>query len=118
MTTIIRGSDNFDTARVGALGLTRQNVTAQRALGVTYTNATDREILVYVRVSTGTLAQTVVGVLLDSEEVLHMTLSEFNGTAWTNFPGTLVFRVLPGGTYRVRASQGVALINSWWEERA
>lgn len=116
MASTIRGTDNFDSSRTGAKGVSLKNVTADRALGVTYTNTTDRERLVYVRLSTGTMAFTVAGVLLNAEEIATVTLSESNGASFTNSPQTLVFRVLPGGTYRVRASSGIAIINSWWEE--
>lgn len=96
MTTVIRGSDNFETDDVIGLGQTWQNMSGSRvANGTSYSNTTGRPIQVIVTATSaganGAATVFVSGVLIHSNSW---------GSSVTS-PQTISFIVPPGNTYSV-----------------
>ena len=104
MATVIRGSDNFDTAVTLGLGIgqTWQNVTSSRAISTTYTNSTGRPIYIAIRCTTtaGTILLEVdglnVGRLQDNDPVTNggvMSAIVPNGSSYIVLYGATVSMV-------------------------
>lgn len=117
MTTVLRGSDNFETDDVIGLGQTWQLVTGSRAYSTTYTNSTSRPILVKVHI-----AQTIVNQLTAVEGringvAIHMVQAAGSAAGGQNFMIDLL--VPPGATYAlvVTNNSGGSAIAQWAELR-
>ena len=98
--------NNYRNLFVLGFGQTRQNLTGSRALGVTYTNSTDRPRLVSIIMNVG--AGQSFSFLIDG--VLHLS-SGNAATSATGQPMEVV--VFPGETYQVSGS-GISI--SKWSE--
>jgi len=109
MTSVIRGSDNFETDDLLGIGQTYQNVTASRALNTLYTNTTSRPIFVTVSQTTGNV------ILVPS--VGGVDLAGVPGAANSNVAPTTFFIVPPGLTYQVKTSGAGPVLNQWVELR-
>ena len=84
MTSIIRGSDNFDTGLGLGVGQTWQDLSGSRSTGVTYTNTTGKPIMVSLSMlysAAGANLQTFVdgvfisytsGLSVGNEPQLHL----------------------------------------------
>lgn len=107
MTSVIRGSDDFDSGLGLGVGQTWQDVTGSRASGVTYTNTSGRPIMVAIsQGSAGTQSSGTVTV----GGVLILTGSSVAGQR------TLFSFVVPASsTYEVSLSGGIAV--RWAELR-
>jgi len=109
---VIDSDGNFSTAPVLGLGQTWQNMTASRALGVTYTNTTGRPIEIRVRAdrgtpSTATLSITINGV---ASGTFAIGTNSGGGNACV---GT---SVIPNGTTYMLTSGDASMIE-WFELR-
>lgn len=112
MTTIIRGSDNFDSAALVGKA-SPVNLTGSRAINTDYTNSGAGPRTVFVYGNNGT-----AGIVTE--------FSPNGGATWFIFgacqlpSGTAIaagsFNVPAGGTYRVRSSSGTLSITQWWEQ--
>ena len=98
--------NNYRNLFVLGFGQTRQNLTASRALNVTYTNSTDRPRLVSIIMNVG--AGQSFSFLIDG--VLHLSSGNAATTATGQPMEAIVF---PGETYQVSGS-GVSI--SKWSE--
>ena len=92
MPSVIRGSDSFDSDAYGGLGhnQTRQDVTASRSSGVTYTNSTGKPIEVKLSVGAdvtgGAYSYTVAGITTNSSIYAHLVSVTFivqNGATYS-----------------------------------
>lgn len=112
MTTTIRGSDNFDSAKVAGKS-EPVNVTGSRAANTDYTNSTGGTKIVHVYGNNSTASCFIQ--------------ASFNaGSTWMTVAGSALpsgtaqaagsFQVPDGSTYRVRASTGTLAITEWWEQ--
>lgn len=98
--------NNYRNLFVLGFGQTRQNLTASRSLGVTYTNSTNRPRLVSIIMTVG--AGQSFSFFIDG--VLHLSSGNAATTA-TGQPMDVV--VFPGETYQVTGS-GISI--SKWSE--
>jgi ABC-type Fe3+ transport system substrate-binding protein len=111
MPSVIRGSDNFDTANLLGKDQSWQDLTSSRAIGTTYTNATGRPIQVnFFTVLTATLASPTAAF-----EINGVTVGWYRGSgASANMPCNLSFVIPNGATYRGLTASGVGLVG--WSE--
>lgn len=112
MPSVIRGSDNFDTAVPPpglGIGQTWQNVLSSRSSGVTYQNTTGKPIYVYVRGGSASGGSGIVAnVGVSSPNVQVAAQSAYFGN-----PG--IWFVVPDGHY-YNASSGNGIV-AWAELR-
>ena len=108
MASVIRGSNNFDSAFGN--GQTWTNVAASRAIGTTYTNSTAAPITVCM---TPNASAAMYGyVVINGSNVLYQQFTPSGGggcAAWT-------FIVPAGSTYSITNLSNVSIAN-WWELR-
>lgn len=105
---------------LGGVGQTYQDVTASRALGVTYTNSTGRMIEVSVWIGGGGASgvySSVTGTV-DGINMYFATNSDQNGGAYNNPPMGITMRVKAGSTYKASAAlTGGQSLDKWVELR-
>lgn len=96
----------------GGLGYvqTWQNVLAIRAINTTYTNSTDKPIVVVMR-GRSTSASALI-VTVDSVDIYTGSLASGNVMA------TQAIVIPPGSTYRLSVEAGTGTLLDWWELRA
>lgn len=106
MSSVIRGSDNFDSLVHQGLGVnqTWQNVTASRALGTTYTNSTGKPIM--IRVNKNNVANTGWSMFVNG-----VVVAIVNGYGTGNGASVIVPN---GATY---SADTVNALLSWFELR-
>jgi hypothetical protein len=96
---------------VFAQGQTWQALAGSRALGTTYTNSTNRPIMVYVRCAISATGNVVV-------LTINSAVNNVGGNASANgYGSTTVGIVPPGQTYSVAAITGGGSISEWNELR-
>lgn len=94
-----------------AQGQTWQSLAGSRALGTTYTNSTNRPIMVYIRCAISALGN--VAVLTINGAVINV-----GGNASANGYGSTTTGIVPPGqTYSVAAITGGGSISEWNELR-
>lgn len=92
-------------------GQTWQALAGSRALGTTYTNSTNRPIMVYVRCTISSIGNVVV-------LTINSAVNNVGGNASANgYGSTTVGIVPPGQTYSVAAITGGGSISEWNELR-
>ena len=114
MSSIIRGSDNFDSLIHQGLGVnqTWQDVTGSRVAGTTYTNSTGKPIFVQVYCFMS-VANTTWTITVDGQ-----VRSGLSSTAWSVNSYNTVQAIIPNNsTYSVSASTGTIVLNKWSELR-
>lgn len=109
MASVIRGSDNFDSAKLLGVGQTWQNVTASRAASTDYTNNTGKPIVVHVY-GQASATSTNISLLVDG-----LLISQFNTTSAATDRYTVSAVVPPGSVYRVTVTSFT--ISMWAELR-
>ena len=101
MSSVIRGSDDFDSADLFGSGQTWQDVTASRATATTYTNSTDKPIAVSITTTDFGTGDTML----------------VDGNLAGRFPANaaFIFVIVPAGsTYQLTGTQ---TLNKWLELR-
>lgn len=109
MSSVIRGSDNFDSASLLGVGQTWQDVKASRALSTNYTNDTGKPIQVAVSVY-GTSAAISAHMLVDAVQV------PLGSNNVVNEQVTSAVVIPPGAVYQV-VPTAAAAIHAWAELR-
>jgi len=105
---------------LGGVGQSYQDVTASRALGVTYTNSTGRMIEVSVWIGGGVAAGSASYVTgtVDGIDMYFATNTDQNGDGYNNPPMCITMRVKAGSTYKAYATlTGWQSLNKWVELR-
>lgn len=100
MTTVLRGSDNFDSAKLIGKGQTWQDVLASRAVATDYTNNTGKPIFVSVGIEAAGAdnAPTRAQLLVDGVTVMDFGMS----VSGTNREYGAASAVVPAGSvYRL-----------------
>lgn len=106
----ISGLDCATVNQVLGLGQTWQDVTASRALGVTYTNSTGRAIQIGPQLAAG--AGTIANLLINGVVVNQLGSPQANGQLAGLYP------IIPNGaTYSIAQAAGTLSISKWWEYR-
>lgn len=114
MTSVVRGSDNFDTAHA-----VPQDLTASRAFNTFYTAGT-RARLVMVSGNGGTGSDTYIEARIQTgatQTILQVCrTNEIDSTGnWRAMSNGLTFYVPPGYDYRVVTSGGTPALVRWAE---
>jgi hypothetical protein len=92
-------------------GQTMQNVAASRALGVTYTNSTNRPIMVHVRVTANASVATSLTLTVGAISLSSATID-------TATYGVQVSAMVPAGeTYSAAGAGGAVTLSQWVEVR-
>lgn len=113
MSSTIRGSDDFDSAKLAGSSVPT-NVTASRAIDTDYTNTSGGTRVVYVNGNNGTAG-------------CEIQVSFNSGATWIPVGGSFLpsgvaqgyatILVPKGATYRIRSSSGTLGISAWWEQQ-
>jgi hypothetical protein len=113
--TGVAGSSSIDTVSLPTLNLTLgynqtwQNMTAQRALNVTYTNTTGRPIMIYINMIVGGL-----GIFLYINN-LNFGDTFTSANTWI---GGVAYLIIPDlSTYRVFNNDSGNILQYWYELR-
>ena len=106
MTTILRGSDNFDSATALGPGQTVQVVTGARAFATDYTNNTGKALFFGVSGQSSANANLELFVGGVSVAISYITLGQ------ASFAGCVV---PTGSTYRATISSGTPTLQRWVE---
>lgn len=118
MTTVIRGSDDFDTAKLFGKAQTLRNMRSPsvlRNLGTDYTNNTGSPVQVYAQINGNTGGSSAFQIRIDTNVVAHWTSSASNGTSWVPLRITAIFTVMPGQMYRIEDQALAHTIITWHE---
>ena len=110
MSSIIRGSDDFDTSEAFGQGQVWTDVTGSRVLTTTYTNSTGKPIFIVITSEGG--ATTYLDAYIDG--VLFSTVAS------TTFYGSVVPIILlvpNASTYSITRTAGTNPLTQWWELR-
>ncbi|HCR3777862.1 TPA: hypothetical protein ON750_003528, partial [Morganella morganii] len=94
-----------DTKNVIGIGQTWQNMTASRAIGTTYTNATTKPIMISVT----KLGRAATTLYINNQVVSSVDYGD------GNLQGSLSTIIPAGSTYKIEVYSGT--IQGWWELR-
>ena len=112
MSSIIRGNDDFDSAKLAGSSVPT-DVKASRAINTDYTNSSGGTRVVYINGNNGTAG-------------CEIQVSFNSGSTWMPVGGSFLpsgiaqayvtVLVPDGATYRFRSSTGTLTVSAWWEQ--